>query len=270
MKKSFNMYHHVKAHCPSPSLRSGDWYFLLYHASDLIQSQTFHLEADIMFNRSILKQDSVVTINGTSQIPGGSDADTVNIDTVMHLRTAEPEEITVVLPQVTGDPNRAYIRLMDEVENRQDFVSPVDPEQLEQMDDEQREKLLAAIEASRAQWEAVKQAAGEVKLSTLQLKAGDQELKFFMHKDLKPNAEGIYELQFIAPFSNFKIDDGQFTMSLTIILPRGAQLVSYNAVNPQGGPQPELRHTVDASLIGRHMLLYWMQYDPIFTIQYRY
>ena len=47
--------------------------------------------------------------------------DLVNIDTVVHLTNPEPQEITLVLPSISGDPQKAYIRTMDEVENRQDF-----------------------------------------------------------------------------------------------------------------------------------------------------
>ena len=48
------------------------------------------------FERFVLKQDIVVNILDTSQIPCGSNADTVNIDTVIHLRTAEPTLIILV------------------------------------------------------------------------------------------------------------------------------------------------------------------------------
>lgn len=225
------------------------------------------------FERSIIKQDMVVNILDTSRIPGGSTADIVNIDTVVHLRTAEPTEITLVLPQVTGEPEHAYIRLLDEVENRQDFSSPFDPEQLAAMPEGDREKFKVIEEELRQRWEAVKEEASHVKLSTLKLNQGDQELKFFLHKELTPVDGNIYELKFIAPFSNFTTNDGQFTMSLLINLPRGATLISKEAVNPQGGPQPELRFEIlpnASNGIGRHVIAYWMQYDPIFTIRYQY
>jgi hypothetical protein len=126
-----------------------------------------------MFQRSIIKQDMVVNILDTSQIPGGSEADTVNIDTVIHLRTAEPTEITVVLPQVAGEPD---IRLIDEVENRQEFTSPFDPEQLAVMPDAERVKYEALQEELRQKWDALKSESSTVKLSALKLNAGDQEM----------------------------------------------------------------------------------------------
>jgi hypothetical protein len=225
------------------------------------------------FERSVIKQDMVVNILDTSRIPGGSTADTVNIDTVVHLRTPEPTEITLVLPQVSGDLERAYIRLLDEVENRQEFSSPFDPEQLDAMSDAEREKFRMIEEDFRQRWEAYKAEANQVALSTLKLNQGDQELKFFMHKELTPIEGDVYELKFIAPFSNFSTNDGQFTMSLIINLPRGASLISKEAVNPLGGVQPELRFEInpnDSNGVGRHIIGYWMQHDPIFTIRYHY
>ncbi|KEZ47173.1 hypothetical protein [Metabacillus indicus] len=225
------------------------------------------------YERSILKQDMVVNILDTSRIPGGSTADIVNIDTVVHLRTAEPTDITLVLPQVSGDPEHAYIRLLDEVDNRQDFSPPIDPEQLSAMPENERDKFKLNVEELRQRWEALKEEASHVKLSTLKLNQGDQELKFFLHKELSPVEGDIYELKFVAPFSNFTTNDGQFTMSLLINLPRGANLISKEAYNPQGGAQPELRFEIlpnASNGIGRHVIAYWMQYDPIFTIRYQY
>jgi hypothetical protein len=37
------------------------------------------------FQRTIQKQDTIVTVNGTSRIAGGFEGDLVNIDTVIHL-----------------------------------------------------------------------------------------------------------------------------------------------------------------------------------------
>jgi hypothetical protein len=225
------------------------------------------------FERSIIKQDMVVNILDTSRIPGGTNADTVNIDTVVHLRTAEPTEITLVLPQVTGEPEKAYIRLLDEVENRQEFSSPFDPEQLDAMPEEERNKYLLLEQELRQKWDALKEEASQIKLSTLKLNQGDQELKFFLHKELYSGEGEIFELKFIAPFSNFTINDGQFTMSLVINLPREATLLSKEAINPLGGPQPELKFEIPHNVsngVGRHIIGYWMQYDPIFTIRYKY
>lgn len=219
--------------------------------------------------RAIQKQDTVVTINDTSRIAGGKVGDIVNIDTIVHLTNPEAQEITLVLPSVTGDPQKAYIRTVDEVENRQEFQSPIDPEQLDAMSDEDRKAFEEAIEASRAQWESIKERANQVSLTKMQLEAGSQELKFFLQKEITPNpAEGIFELTFIAPFSNFQINQGQFTMSLVVVLPRGAQLIDQAVHNPQGGPLPELRDSENR--VGRHILQYWMQHDPIFTIRYKY
>ncbi|WP_043929795.1 hypothetical protein [Bacillus sp. EB01] len=227
------------------------------------------------FERSILKQDMVVNILDTSRIPGGTNADVVNIDTVVHLRTPEPTQITLFLPQVSGDPEQSYIRLLEEVENRQEFSSPFDPEQLDAMPEEEREKFKLVEAQFREHWEAMKEEASKVKLSSLDLQPGDQELKFFLHKELSPLPENpnTYELKFIAPFSNFTTNDGLFTMSLIINLPRGATLLSQEAINPQGGPHPELRFQLEPNAsngIGRHVLGYWMQHDPIFTVRYSY
>lgn len=227
---------------------------------------------NMSFERSILKQDMVVNIMDTSRIPGGSSADTVNIDTVIHLRSPEPTEITLVLPQVTSDPETAYIRLLKEVENHQEFSSPFDPEQLAAMPEDLRKKYQQIEEERRKEFERLKEEANKVKFSTIQLNKGDQELKFFMHKEINP-VDNLYELKFIAPLSNFKTTEGQFTMSLLINLPRGATLVSKEVENPTGGPQPQLKLDVApnaANGINRHLLGYWMQYDPIFTIRYRY
>jgi hypothetical protein len=221
------------------------------------------------FERAILKQDTVVSISGTSQIAGGKTGDLVNIDTVVHLTNPEPQEITLVLPSISGDPQKAYIRTMDEVENRQDFSSPIDPELLSSMSEEDRKAFEESIAANKAQWEAIKEKANGVALTKMQLEAGSQELKFFLQKEISPNPEsGLYELTFVAPFSNFQVNQGQFTMSLIIILPRDAQLVEQSVINPQGGPLPELRS--NDNHVNRQILQYWMQYDPIFTIKYRY
>ncbi|WML27334.1 hypothetical protein [Neobacillus sp. OS1-33] len=221
------------------------------------------------FERAILKQDTVVSISGTSQIAGGKTGDLVNIDTVVHLTNPEPQEITLVLPSISGDPQKAYIRTMDEVENRQDFSSPIDPELLSSMREEDRKAFEESIAANKAQWEAIKEKANGVALTKMQLEAGSQELKFFLQKEISPNPEsGLYELTFVAPFSNFQVNQGQFTMSLIIILPRDAQLVEQSVINPQGGPLPELRS--NDNHVNRQILQYWMQYDPIFTIKYRY
>ena len=221
------------------------------------------------FERAILKQDTVVSISGTSQIAGGKTGDLVNIDTVVHLTNPEPQEITLVLPSISGDPQKAFIRTMDEVENRQDFSSPVDPELLSSMSEEDRKAFEESIAANKAQWEAIKEKANGVALTKMQLEAGSQELKFFLQKEISPNPEsGLYELTFVAPFSNFQVNQGQFTMSLIIILPRNAQLVEQSVINPQGGPLPELRS--NDNHVNRQILQYWMQYDPIFTIKYRY
>lgn len=221
------------------------------------------------FERAILKQDTIVSISGTSQIAGGKTGDLVNIDTVVHLTNPEAQEITLVLPTISGDPQKAYIRTMDEIENRQEFSSPVDPELLANMSEEERKSFEDSIAANKAQWDAIKEKASGVALTKMQLEAGSQELKFFLQKEITPNPEnGLYELTFIAPFSNFQVNQGQFTMSLVIILPRDAQLVEQSVINPQGGPIPELRKS--ENLVNRHILQYWMQYDPIFTIKYRY
>jgi hypothetical protein len=222
------------------------------------------------FTRTIQKQDTIVTVNGTSRIAGGFEGDLVNIDTVIHLTNPEAQEITLVLPSITADPQRAYIRTMDELENRQEFQSPVDPELLDSMPDEERKALEEAIAANKAQWDALKSQADNVSvsLSKLKLEPGSQELKFFLQKEIKPNAEGFYELSFIAPLSNFEVTQGQFTMSLIVILPRDAQFVEQVVTNPQGGPLPELRS--NDNHVSRQILQYWMQHDPIFTIRYRY
>lgn len=221
------------------------------------------------YQRMIANQDTVVTINGLSRIDGGELSDIVNIDTVTKLASQEEQEITLVLPAITGDPQRAYIRTLDEVEVRTDFQSPL-PTAFEEADmpEEQREALKAAIEAHKAQWENIIGLARNVQLTKVQLKQGDQELKFFLQKKLRPNENGIYELQFIAPFSNMT-PQGGFEMSLVIILPRGAVPVGQpEVVVPPGMSAPELRG--DGNRCGRHIYEYYMRHDPIFTVRYHY
>ena len=46
------------------------------------------------FERSILKQDMLVNILDTSRIPGGTNADTVNIDTVVICRILSSRDIS--------------------------------------------------------------------------------------------------------------------------------------------------------------------------------
>jgi hypothetical protein len=225
--------------------------------------------SSVTYARAIQKQDTIVTVSGTSRIAGGVEGDLVNIDTVIHLTNPEAQEITLVLPSVTADPQKAYIRTMEEVENRQEFQSPVDPEQLGSMNETERKALEEAIAANKAQWEQIQSQANNVSFSTIKLDAGSQELKFFLQTEIKPNPEsGLYELTFIAPLSNFEVSQGQFTMSLIVILPRDAQFVDQVVSNPQGGPLPELRS--NEKQVNRQVLQYWMQHDPIFTIRYRY
>jgi hypothetical protein len=221
------------------------------------------------FQRSILSQDTVVTINGLSRINGGSDADIVNIDTVTTLLNPEGQEITLVLPSVTDDPQKAYIRTLDELENKSVFQPPVPTALIDSdMPEDQRKLLEEAIAANKEQWEKIREMSASVQLTKIQLKPNDQELKFFLHKSLLPDANGIYELSFIAPFSNMQ-PEGRFTMSLVIILPRDAKPVGLPEVmNPTGGPLPELRD--NASRCGRHIFQYWMQQDPIFKVRYQY
>jgi hypothetical protein len=110
--------------------------------------------------------------------------------------------------------------------------------------------------------------ASAFSVSKLKLKPGDQGLKFFLQKEITQNPDGAYELSFIAPLSNFQLQ-GRFTMSLVVILPRDAQLVGEPiVVNPTGGPNPEYLGATNA--VGRYILQWRMQYDPIFTIRYRY
>lgn len=227
------------------------------------------------FNRGIQKQDTIVTISDTSRIAGGNAGDIVNIDTVINLTTPESQDITLVLPIITGNPEKAYLRTLNEVENRQEFQSPVDLEQLDTLPEEQRRKLEEKIEILRQQWNLTKEEAGKVAASTIKLDAGSQELKFFLQKEISPTVtpegEEIFELSFIAPQSNFSVNEGRFTMTVVIILPRGASLHGEPvAISPEGIPTPVLEYSGITQNIERHILQYSMQYDPIFTIRYKY
>ncbi|MHC0036903.1 hypothetical protein [Pseudoneobacillus sp. C159] len=226
------------------------------------------------FTRAIQKQDTIVTINDTSRIQGGNVGDIVNIDTVINLTNPETQDITLVLPIITGDPQRAYLRTLSEIENRQEFQSPVDLEQLDTIPEEQRRQLEEKIEALRQQWNLAKEEANMVAPSTIKLEAGSQELKFFMQKEITPTvtSEGeIFEFSFIAPQSNFRVTEGRFTMSVIIILPRGASLYGEpSAISPEGVPSPVLEYSGKTQNVERHILQYSMQYDPIFTIRYKY
>jgi hypothetical protein len=229
----------------------------------------------VEFTRAIQKQDTVVTVNDTSRIQGGTAGDIVNVDTVISLISPEPQEITLVLPTITGDMQKAYLRTLGEVENRQEFQSPVDLEQLEVMPEEQRKILEQKIEALRQQWDETHDDANKVSLSTIKIEAGSQELKFFMQKEIKPittpEGEPIFELSFVAPQSNFSVNQGRFDMTVIIILPKGASLYGEPiTVSPEGIPQPLLEYTGKTERINRHILQYSMQYDPIFTIRYKY
>lgn len=219
------------------------------------------------FVRAINKQDTVVTISDTSRIQGGNVGDTVSIDTVISLNSPEPQEITLVLPSISGDSQKAYLRTLQEIENRQEFQSPVDLEQLDAMTEEQRKEIEGLIAANKEQWELIKEKTNQVSLNTVNLEAGSQELKFFLQKEINPR-DGIYELSFIAPQSNFSVNQSPFTMSVIIILPRDAKLISQEVVSPDGLPSAELRSS--DTQVNRHILQYWMQYDPIFTIRYQY
>ncbi|MGA6840609.1 hypothetical protein [Priestia megaterium] len=226
------------------------------------------------FTRAIQKQDTVVTVSDTSRIPGGNTGDIVNVDTVITLTNPEAQEITLVLPTITGDPEKAYLRTIGEVENRQEFQSPVDLEQLDAMPEEQRKKLEEKIDILRQQWNLTKEEANKVALSTINLEAGSQELKFFMQKEITPTvtSEGeTFEFSFIAPQSNFSVNQGRFTMSVIIILPKGASLYGDPvSISPEGIPAPVLESSNKTPNVDRHILQYSMQYDPIFTIRYRY
>lgn len=222
-----------------------------------------------MFSQSIIRQDTVVTINGTSQVSGGDTGDIVNIDTVTTLASTPGQAVTLVLPAITDDPQKAYIRTLDELENKSVFQAPISTELLNaDMDDEQRAALEAAIAANQDQWNHIRDMAANIQLTKIELGPNDQELKFFLHKVLKPDGNGIFTLSFIAPLSNLQPQNG-FQMSLVIILPHGAVPVGDPIVtNPTGGPLPELR--ASANHVGRHIYEYAMQQDPIFTLQYQY
>jgi len=226
------------------------------------------------FTRAIQQQDTVVTVSDTSRIQGGSVGDTLNIDTVIKLTSPEAETVTLVLPTITGDPQKAYLRTIGEVDNRQEFESPIDLEQFDAMTDEQRKKLEEQINALKQQWDLIKEEANQVALSTIDLVAGSQELKFFMQKEIIPSTtpEGeIFEFSFIAPQSNFSVTQGQFNMSVIIILPRGATIYGEPlAISPEGIPAPVLEYNSKIAGVGRHVIQYSMQYDPIFTIRYKY
>jgi hypothetical protein len=160
------------------------------------------------------------------------------------------------------------------VDNRQEFESPIDLEQFDAMSDEQRKKLEDQINALKQQWDLIKEEANQVTLSTIDLIAGSQELKFFMQKEIIPavTPEGeIFEFSFIAPQSNFSVTQGQFNMSVIIILPRGATIYGEPlAISPEGIPAPVLEYNSKIAGVGRHIIQYSMQYDPIFTIRYKY
>jgi hypothetical protein len=222
-----------------------------------------------MFNQTINRQDTVVTINGTSRVNGGETGDIVNIDTVTTLTQAPGQAITLVLPAITNDPQRAYIRTLDELDNKSVFQPPITTSLLDaDMDDAQRTALEAAIKVNEAQWLHIKEMAEAIQVTKIELGENDQELKFFLHKTLQPDDNGIYSLSFIAPFSNLTPVNG-FEMSLVIILPHGARPVCDPEVsNPTGGPLPELRNSGDR--VGRYIYEYYMRQDPIFTVRYTY
>jgi hypothetical protein len=225
------------------------------------------------FSRAISRQDTVVTVSDTSRIRGGKVGDFVNIDTVISLSSPEPKEITLVLPTITNNPQHAYLRTFKELENRQEFQSPVDPERLASLPQEERVILEKRVEAIRKEWNLAKEEAEKFPVSTINLDSGTQELKFFMQQEINPikNDEGeIFELSFVAPQSNFNVTQGRFTMSVIIILPKGASLHGQpEAINPNG-VQPVLEYNDKTANIDRQILQYSMQYDPIFTIRYKY
>lgn len=222
-----------------------------------------------MFEQAITRQDTVVTINGTSQIHGGEVGDIVNIDTVTSLAQAVGQAVTLVLPAITNEPQRAYIRTLEELDNKAVFQSPISMALLDaDMNEEQRAALEAAIAANEEQWSKIRDMAAAIQVTKIDLGPEDLELKFFLHKTLRPDENGIYTLSFIAPFSNLKPING-FQMSLVIILPPGAQPFGEPEVsNPTGGALPELRNSSNHA--GRHIYEFFMQQDPIFTVRYRY
>jgi hypothetical protein len=219
------------------------------------------------FTRTIHRQDTVVTVNGLSRIPGGQATDVANFDTVIHLSNPEAQELNLILPSVTNDPQTAYIRLMEDIHSKKEFNSPVSKEELEQMPEEVQKMLAEVIEEKKKEWEKVQTLASSFSVNKVKLKQGDQELKFFLQKEFTQNPnDGTFELSFIAPLSNFQLQGG---MSLIVVLPVGAQLVGEPVVtNPTGGPTPQYHGMTNT--VGRPILQWTMQYDPIFTIKYRY
>lgn len=228
------------------------------------------------YSRGIQKQDTVVTISDTSKITGGNKGDTVYMDTVISLVSPEQQEITLVLPTITGDAQKAYLRTLGEVENKQEFQSPVDLEQLDSMPEETRKTLEQQIETLRQQWNKTKEEANKVTLSTIKIEPGSQELKFFMQKEIIPITTNageppIFELSFIAPQSNFNVTQGRVEVTVIIILPKGATLVGDPVVvSPPGVQQPTLVSNEKKDGVNRQILQYFMQHDPVFTIRYQY
>ncbi|OHR73700.1 hypothetical protein HMPREF3291_18420 [Bacillus sp. HMSC76G11] len=220
------------------------------------------------YSRGILSQDTIVTVTNTSRIQGGIEGDFLSIDTVINLSVPEPQEITLLLPNITGDPQRAYLRTLGEVENRQEFQSPFDQEQLDLLTDEMRKELLEEEEQLKAKFEILRNKAQEVRPANITIDAGSQEIKFFLQKEIKAIGTDEYEFSFVAPLCNFSVNQGPFQMSVMILLPKGATLLSTQAISPEGVPDPVL--VFDQRTPDRNILQYHMQYDPIFTVRYRY
>jgi hypothetical protein len=115
------------------------------------------------FNQSIIRQDTIITINGTSRIVGGLTADIVNIDTVTTLTNPTGQALTLVLPAVTGDPQKAYIRTLDELENKSVFQDPIPAELLDaDIPEDQRAQLQQAIAANQEQWNKIREMAASI------------------------------------------------------------------------------------------------------------
>jgi|GEM_PF-6058152 len=216
------------------------------------------------FQRQIVSQDIVVSINRTSQIAGGLATDLMSIDSVIQMSSGEAQDIVLAYPSDEADPQQAYLRVLGDVETRLPFQPPVP---LEQLSDDLRTALTPFVEEERQRWDNLQRLISSLSVNRINLKAGDTELKFFRQKQITAAPDGAFRATFMAPFAGLHLQGGG-SMSLVVLLPRGAQLIGVQVdATPDGISAPQPLVSASENRVTLHCFLH---YDPMFTITYKY
>ncbi|MCM3132887.1 hypothetical protein M3629_08825 [Paenibacillus polysaccharolyticus] len=184
---------------------------------------------------AILKQDAIIFFYDHSHIGMNAAHDIVNIDSTIFLRLAESQAVTYVLPQ-SENAGRAFLRLVEQVGERKEFSKVQDDRPM---------------------------------LASLDLDPGNHHMKFFLQCDIKP-VNGIYELKFCFPECNIGVGSEQYSISIVVILPSYAQLISCDP--PPCQEETRLESSLNNTTIAlrRTVLSMQLQEDPILNIRYQY